>query len=174
MIRCDAGPAVDKALHDRIRGPAENSIEAKYRESGRERLVVSARWKFLLERVTQRSRPEPIIKIPEHDGHHGMAACDLDQPPRLRPSLREAQSKMSRDQAQVSNRRVHLRLDGAPGLPILMREVMDLGSRQRPAAHHHLAVVAVRRDDGFRFDAMLADRLPQQLEGGASADVPAT
>src|SRR4051812_3497012 len=98
-----------------------------------------------------------------------MLPRDRYQAVRLGAPLGETQSEMRRDHPEGSARGMDHRLDGAARLPVLMREVMNFGSAQRPAAHQHLPIIAVGGDDRFCGDAVLADSFLQQIEWRALA-----
>ena len=76
-----------------------------------------------------------------------MAAGDLDQPACLGAPLCQAQTEMSRDEPKTSNGSAYLGFDRAARLAALVRKVMNCCTRERPAAHYHLAVIAVCGDD---------------------------
>jgi hypothetical protein len=96
-----------------------------------------------------------------------MGARDGHQPPRLPTSLAEAQPEMGRDQAKCAPGGSDLRLDGTARLALRMRDVMHLRGNEGPATHNHLAILAVRGDDRFRFDTMMADGLAQNSKSRA-------
>src|SRR4051812_13688065 len=174
VIRRHTRLPIDEAAHDCVRGPAENTIETEDREARWKCGVTGARWKLALERLQQGARPEPFVEITEHHRHHRMLSRDRYQAVRLGASLGEAQAKMRRDYAEGSARGVDHGPDGAARFPVLMREVVNFGRAQRPAAHQHLAIITVGGNDGFCCDAMLADSLLQQLERRALAFFEAT
>src|SRR5688572_5911788 len=114
---------------------------------------------LVLERVAQGAGPEPVVEVAEHDRRRRMTAGDLDQPLGLAAAFADAQAEMGRYQTERAALGTNLGLDRAPRLAFGMGDVMHLGRTERPAAHDHLAVVAVGRRDRLRLDTVLADRL---------------
>ena len=164
MVRNLARLGIGVAGHQRRARPQVNAVEMEQRARRREGAMVRVARQHPSQAAADRARPQPVVEVAQRHRGRAQVVQHLQQRDGLAVALAEAQPEMRGDHAQRPGRRLDVAADGPPRLALGERQVVDLGVGHRPAADQRLAVLAVGRRHGLGADAVIAERLLQDLE----------